>query len=66
LRVTRRELLKSEIDAVKRTTIAQLLAEEETKLAMLIDPPEENEANFRWPIPASASAARQWSSLFPP
>jgi ATP-dependent Zn protease len=36
-----RELLKSEIDAVK--TIAQLLAEEEAKLAKLIDPPEESE-----------------------
>jgi hypothetical protein len=39
-----RELLKSETNAVKRGTIAQLLAEEEAKLAKLIDPPEDSEA----------------------
>jgi len=38
-----RELLKSEIDAVKRRTVAQLLGEEEAKLAKLIDPPKESE-----------------------
>jgi hypothetical protein len=38
-----RELLKSETDALKRRTIAQLLAEEEAKLAKLIDPPKEGE-----------------------
>jgi hypothetical protein len=32
-----RELLKSETDAVKRTMVTQLLAEEEAKLAKLID-----------------------------
>jgi hypothetical protein len=37
------ELLKSEADAAKRATIAQLLAEEEAKLAILIDPPKESE-----------------------
>ena len=37
------ELLKSETDAVKRRTIAQLLAEEEAKLAKLIDPTKESE-----------------------
>jgi hypothetical protein len=39
-----RELLKSETDAVKRTTVAQLLAEEEAKLAKLIDPQKESES----------------------
>jgi hypothetical protein len=34
-----RELLKSVTDASKRRTIAQLLAEEEAKLAALSDPP---------------------------
>jgi hypothetical protein len=38
-----RELLKSETDAIKRGTVAQLLAEEEAKLAKLIDPPNESE-----------------------
>ena len=38
-----RELLKSEIDAVKRRTVAQLLGEEEAKLAKLIDSPRESE-----------------------
>jgi hypothetical protein len=38
-----RELLKSETDATKRGTIARLLAEEEAKLAKLIDPPKESE-----------------------
>ena len=38
-----RELLKSETDAVKCRTVAQLLAEEEAKLATLIDPPKESE-----------------------
>jgi hypothetical protein len=38
-----RELLKSEIDAVKRRTVARLLAEEEAKLAKLIDPLKESE-----------------------
>jgi hypothetical protein len=37
-----RELLKSETDAVKRGTVTQLLAEEEAKLAKLIDPPKES------------------------
>jgi hypothetical protein len=38
-----RELLKSETDAVKRRSVAQLLAEEEGKLAKLIDPPKESD-----------------------
>ena len=38
-----RELLKSETDVAKRRTIAQLLAEEEAKLAKLINPPKESE-----------------------
>jgi hypothetical protein len=38
-----RELLKSETDAVKRETVAQLLAEEEAKLAKLIEPPKGSE-----------------------
>jgi hypothetical protein len=38
-----RELLKSETDAVKRKSVAQLLAEEEGKLAKLIDPPKESD-----------------------
>jgi hypothetical protein len=38
-----RELLKSEIDAVERRTVAQLLAEEEAKLTKLIDPAKESE-----------------------
>jgi hypothetical protein len=38
-----RELLKSETEAAKRRTITQLLAEEEAKLAKLIDPPKESE-----------------------
>jgi hypothetical protein len=33
-----RELLKSETDTVKRRTVADLLAEEEAKLAWLNDP----------------------------
>ena len=38
-----RELLKSETDAVNRRTVTQLSAEEETKLANLIDLPKESE-----------------------
>jgi hypothetical protein len=38
-----RQLLKSETDATKRGTITQLLAEEEAKLAKLIDRPKESE-----------------------
>jgi hypothetical protein len=38
-----RELLKSETNAVKRRTITQLLAEEEAKLAKLIEPPKGSE-----------------------
>jgi hypothetical protein len=38
-----RELSKSQTDAVKRRTVTQLLAEEEAKLAKLIDPPRESE-----------------------
>jgi hypothetical protein len=38
-----RELLKTETDTVKRRTVTQLLAEEEAKLAKLIDPPKESE-----------------------
>jgi len=39
-----RGLLKSETDAAKRGTITRLLAEEEAKLAKLIDPPQESES----------------------
>jgi hypothetical protein len=38
------ELLKSETDAVKRRTVGQMLAEEEAKLAKLIDPPKGSES----------------------
>jgi hypothetical protein len=38
-----RELLKSETDTLKRRTIGQLLAEEEAKLAKLVDQPKESE-----------------------
>jgi hypothetical protein len=38
-----RELLKSETDAAKRRTITRLLAEEEAKLAKLIDSPKKSE-----------------------